>query len=96
MSCRRLLLVRGLSTRASTVLNPLGFKSSSSETVVVNAVYDGQWRKGSGAITPSVCPTTGEVLALVNTADKSELDGVVERAREAYKVFRGMLCFGFF
>lgn len=54
--------LRNLSTRASAILGALDipFKTD------VPGVYDGRWG-GSGDIFESVCPTTGEVLARVQS-----------------------------
>jgi aldehyde dehydrogenase family 7 protein A1 len=79
-------LTRALSTRASHVLKSVGLPTAGE----LNGVYDGQW-KGSGHITQSVCPTTGELLASVRTASSQDLRAAVEKSREAYKVFRSMV-----
>lgn len=54
--------VRNLSARASAVLGALDIPVSTE----VPGVYDGRWG-GSGDILESVCPTTGEVLARVQS-----------------------------
>lgn len=77
-------LIRGLSSRASTILSSLDI----STTDEVPGVYDGQWR-GSGEVITSICPTTGEILARVKTASPQELHQVLGRTREAYAMFRG-------
>jgi aldehyde dehydrogenase family 7 protein A1 len=76
-------LTRTLSTRASNILHALGLPRSGE----LHGVYDGQW-KGSGVITQSVCPTTGELLATVRTADDREVNTTIQKARDAYKGFR--------
>ena len=91
MLLRRVILNKGLSTRslsnrASTVLSSLGISSTDD----IPGVYDGQWR-GSGDLLTSVCPTTGEVLARVRSASPQELHEALERTREAYTHFRGLI-----
>jgi hypothetical protein len=54
---------RCLSTRASTILSALDIPTTPTE---LPGVYDGQW-KGSGDLFQSVCPTTGEILAHINS-----------------------------
>lgn len=53
---------RALSTRASGVLSALGLPTDQP----IQGVYDGQWG-GSGPVVESHCPTTGEVIARVQT-----------------------------
>jgi len=53
---------RNLSSRASTILSALDISTSEE----LPGVYDGEW-KGTGEIFESVCPTTGEVLARVQS-----------------------------
>ena len=53
---------RNLSCRASKILSSLDISSSKE----IPGVYDGEW-KGSGDIFESVCPTTGEILARVQS-----------------------------
>lgn len=55
-------LNRTLSTRASGVLSALGLPTDQP----IRGVYDGQWG-GSGPVVDSYCPTTGEVIARVQT-----------------------------
>lgn len=62
----RARLSKALSTRASTVLSALSFPGPLEE---LPGVYDGAW-KGSGDVIPSICPTTGEVLARVRTVSR--------------------------
>ena len=78
-------LTRTLSTRASNVLQALGLPTSGE----LYGVYDGQW-KGSGETTQSICPTTGELLGTVRTANSQELQTAIQKSREAYKGFRSM------
>lgn len=54
--------VRNLSARASTILGALDIPF----TTEVPGVYDGRWG-GTGDILESVCPTTGEILARVQS-----------------------------
>lgn len=54
--------VRNLSARASAILGALEIPFATE----VPGVYDGRWG-GSGDILESVCPTTGEVLARVQS-----------------------------
>lgn len=54
--------VRNLSARASTILGALDIPLATE----VPGVYDGRWG-GTGDILESVCPTTGEVLARVQS-----------------------------
>lgn len=82
----RRLVVRALSTRASTILSSVGI----STTDEISGVYDGDWR-GSGDILTSTCPTTGETLARVRTASPEELHDALGRSREAYTLFRSKL-----
>lgn len=53
---------RSLSSRASAILSSLDISTSKE----LPGVYDGQW-KGSGDVFESVCPTTGEILARVQS-----------------------------
>lgn len=53
---------RALSTRASGVLSALGLPTDKP----IQGVYDGKWG-GSGPVVESLCPTTGEVIARVQT-----------------------------
>jgi aldehyde dehydrogenase family 7 member A1 len=55
-------LTRGLSNRASTVLSSLDIPIGKE----LPGVFDGQWR-GTGECLESICPTTGEVLARVQS-----------------------------
>lgn len=57
---------RGLSTRAANILSALDIPVDKE----VPGVYDGVW-KGTGDILESVCPTTGEVLARVQSVSNS-------------------------
>ena len=57
--------VRNLSTRASTILGALDIPCNAE----VPGVYDGKWG-GSGDILETVCPTTGEVLARVQSVSR--------------------------
>ncbi|KAJ7094026.1 NAD-aldehyde dehydrogenase [Mycena belliarum] len=88
---RRVLLrgalasTRSLSSRASNVLSALDIPTAGE----VCGVYDGEW-KGTGDLVSSVCPTTGEVLARVKTASPEELHTALDKAREAYTVFRNV------
>ncbi|KAF9224804.1 NAD-aldehyde dehydrogenase [Gyrodon lividus] len=75
--------VRSLSTRASSILNALDMLSTSE----IPGVYDGQWR-GSGDILESICPTTGEVLARVQSASPRELHEALEKSKEAHLFLR--------
>ncbi|KAI0827420.1 NAD-aldehyde dehydrogenase [Trametes gibbosa] len=84
-TARRTFLSRALSSRASAVLSTLDLHSSRE----LSGVYDGEWR-GSGEVLESVCPTTGEVLARVQSATPEELQRALERSREAYKVLRNV------
>ncbi|KAF8062252.1 NAD-aldehyde dehydrogenase [Lyophyllum atratum] len=79
----RAQLARSLSSRASAILSSLSINA----TEEIPGVYDGQWR-GSGDITTSVCPTTGETLGRVRTATPQELHDALGRTREAYNFFR--------
>lgn len=45
---------------------------------------DGKFRKGSGPMMASVNPATGEALAEISTADSSDVDLAVQKAREAF------------
>ncbi|KAF8208281.1 NAD-aldehyde dehydrogenase [Mycena galopus ATCC 62051] len=76
---------RSLSTRAATVLSALDIPT----TGTVCGVYDGEW-KGSGDLVSSLCPTTGEVLARVQTASPEELHDALSKAREAFTFFRNV------
>jgi len=78
-------LTRTLSSRASNILHALGLPTSGE----LKGVYDGQW-KGSGEITQSICPTTGELLATVRTASSQEVHTAIQKSREAYRIFRSM------
>jgi len=71
----RITLTRAISVRASNILSQLGL-SSDSEI------------HGSGEVVASTCPATGEELARVRTASVPELCELLERAREAYHIFR--------
>lgn len=57
---------RGLSTRAATILSALDIPVDKE----VPGVYDGVW-KGTGDVLESVCPTTGEILARVQSVSIS-------------------------
>ena len=56
------VLSRSLSSRAAAVLNALDIPTSKE----IPGVYDGSWT-GTGEVLESVCPTTGEVLARVQS-----------------------------
>jgi len=79
----RIALTRAISVRASNILSQLGLSSDSE----IHGVYDGRWH-GSGEVVASTCPATGEELARVRTASVPELCELLERAREAYHIFR--------
>ncbi|KAL9709314.1 hypothetical protein Ac2012v2_007668 [Leucoagaricus gongylophorus] len=81
----RVILTRAISTRASNILSRLGLSSDGE----IHGVYDGQWH-GSGEVVASTCPTTGEELARIRTASRSELREALQRAREAYHIFRNV------
>ncbi|KAH0831150.1 NAD-aldehyde dehydrogenase [Lanmaoa asiatica] len=70
--------VRYLSARASTILGALDIPF----TTEVPGVYDGRWG-GTGDILESVCPTTGEVLARVQSASPRELHEALDKSKEA-------------
>lgn len=53
---------RSLSSRASTILSALDIPTSTE----ISGVYDGEW-KGTGDVFESKCPTTGEILARVQS-----------------------------
>ncbi|KAJ7248568.1 NAD-aldehyde dehydrogenase [Mycena haematopus] len=76
---------RLLSTRAADVLTALDIPT----TGPVYGVYDGEW-KGSGDLVSSLCPTTGEVLARVQTASPEELHTALSKTREAFNFFRNV------
>ncbi|KAJ3786065.1 succinate-semialdehyde dehydrogenase [Lentinula aff. detonsa] len=78
-----LRLKRGLSSRASGILSALNIPTNQE----ISGVYDGQW-KGSGEVVESVCPTTGEILARINTASPADVSGALTKSREAYLQFR--------
>ncbi|KAG6380151.1 Aldehyde/histidinol dehydrogenase [Boletus reticuloceps] len=75
--------VRNLSARASTILSALDIPIATD----VPGVYDGTWR-GNGDILESVCPTTGEVLARVQSASPRELHEALDKSKEAYLFLR--------
>ncbi|KAH7928382.1 succinate-semialdehyde dehydrogenase [Leucogyrophana mollusca] len=79
----RLAKARTLSSRASGILSSLDIPTSAE----IPGVYDGQW-KGTGDIMESVCPTTGEVLARVQSATPTELHVALEKSKEAYHYLR--------
>ncbi|KAH9947837.1 NAD-aldehyde dehydrogenase [Amylocystis lapponica] len=79
----RVSLARSLSSRASTILSALDIAPEKE----VPGVYDGEW-KGTGELLESVCPTTGELLAHVQSASPQELHAALHKAREAYEFFR--------
>lgn len=74
---------RNLSNRASTILSSLDILSSKE----LPGVYDGEW-KGTGNVSESVCPTTGEVLARIQSATPRELHDTLDKTREAFRSFR--------
>ncbi|KAJ3832772.1 succinate-semialdehyde dehydrogenase [Lentinula raphanica] len=74
---------RGLSSRVSGVLSALNIPFNKE----INGVYDGQW-KGSGEVIESICPTTGETLARINTASPADVAETLTKARKAYLQFR--------
>ncbi|KAJ3483491.1 hypothetical protein NLI96_g6275 [Meripilus lineatus] len=76
---------RSLSSRASAILGALDIPIDTE----IPGVYDGSW-KGSGEILESVCPTTGEVLARVQSASPKELQDSLDKSREAYTYFRSV------
>ncbi|KIM92238.1 hypothetical protein PILCRDRAFT_57516 [Piloderma croceum F 1598] len=80
--CARLAR-RHLSSRASTILSALDILSSKEQP----GVYDGEW-KGTGEIFESICPTTGEVLARIHSAEPQELHEALDKTREAFISFR--------
>ncbi|EGO01110.1 hypothetical protein SERLA73DRAFT_179170 [Serpula lacrymans var. lacrymans S7.3] len=84
-SLRSVRLTRHLSSRASTILSSLEIPTSTE----IPGVFDGQW-KGTGDVMESVCPTTGEVLARVQSATPQELHGTLERTKEAHHVLRSI------
>lgn len=62
VSVRAGVQARNLSSRASSILSALDIPIEKE----IPGVYDGVWG-GSGDILESVCPTTGEVLARVQS-----------------------------
>lgn len=100
------LQVRALSTRAAGVLDKLDIDYNGE----VAGVYDGQW-KGSGEVTTSVCPSTGEVLARIRTvrrvhaakirplnngqASPEDVQETIAKSREAYKTLRSASVYPF-
>jgi len=54
-------------------------------------LIDGQWREGSSGRTRDVLdPTTGEVLAAVPTADRSDVDAAIAAAARAFPRWRDL------
>ncbi|TFL03890.1 NAD-aldehyde dehydrogenase [Pterulicium gracile] len=78
---------RSLSSRASAILSSLDIPTSGE----VSGVYggSGQWG-GNGDIMESICPTTGEVIARVKSADAKEVSDAISNSREAYLAFRNV------
>ncbi|KAH8097086.1 NAD-aldehyde dehydrogenase [Cristinia sonorae] len=76
---------RALSSRASAILSALDIPTNQE----VPGVYDGTWG-GTGDILESVCPTTGEVLARVQSASPQELQTALDKTREAYEIIRSV------
>ncbi|KMW60814.1 Aldehyde dehydrogenase [Candidatus Rhodobacter oscarellae] len=48
------------------------------------AFIDGKYRRGAGAVLPTVNPATGETLAEIAACDASDVDLAVGKAREAF------------
>ncbi|KAI6002055.1 NAD-aldehyde dehydrogenase [Pisolithus albus] len=84
-SVQHVRCVRGLSSRASSILSALDIPNSCE----IPGVYDGRW-KGSGETLESVCPTTGEVLARVRSATPDELRETLEKSKDAHLFLRKM------
>ncbi|EIN14489.1 NAD-aldehyde dehydrogenase [Punctularia strigosozonata HHB-11173 SS5] len=87
-ACRRGIFLnarstRLLSSRASAILSAVNIPGSGE----LAGVYDGEWR-GTGEVFESRCPTTGEVLARVQSATPDELHATLAKARDAYQDFR--------
>ena len=45
---------------------------------------DGKFRKGAGPMMPTLNPATGEEITKISTADASDVDLAVSKAREAF------------
>lgn len=76
---------RALSSRASGVLSALGLPTDAP----IAGVYDGKWG-GSGPVVESHCPTTGEVIARVQTATPEETRAAIAKSAEAARAVRNM------
>ncbi|CAK8680073.1 unnamed protein product [Clavelina lepadiformis] len=52
-----------------------------------DGVFDGSWRPGSGPVVTSLCPSNNEPIARIATGALSDYQGVVNNAKEAWKVW---------
>ncbi len=55
---------------------------------VPSGVWCGEWLSGEGGEITSINPSTGKPLGVVRIASRSEYDRVVERAEEAFRLWR--------
>lgn len=76
---------RMLSTQTTSIFQRLGLPTSGE----VAGVYNGTWG-GRGALTQSLNPATGEVLAQVRQASKEDVEETLHKARGAYEAWRSV------
>jgi aldehyde dehydrogenase (NAD+) len=57
---------------------------------VNSGVFAGEWLQAEGPDVSSVNPSTGEVIARVQTASRANYEQVVARAQESFKTWRSM------
>ncbi|GAA5828372.1 hypothetical protein JCM11251_006218 [Rhodosporidiobolus azoricus] len=84
---RRLPHVRSLSTRARNVLAANGLSTTGEPVSGVFYSHKQGWG-GSGPLTTSYNPATGEELAQIRTASKEDVDSALKAARAAQKEWR--------
>src|SRR6187402_3622735 len=73
------------SSMSAKILAALGLNTTESGTYLGR----GEWASGSGAGTLSpVNPATGEVIATVQATSAADYETIVQRAQEAYAVWR--------
>jgi hypothetical protein len=70
---------------AAAILRSFGVERG---TAVSGVAFSGAFAPGGGPLIDSIDPTTGEVLAQVQTANASDFDRAVRGASDAYRTWR--------
>lgn len=70
----------------SQELNELKYLQKENSALVFKLFINNEWHKSkSGKIFPTVNPTTGQVIAEIQEANKQDVDIAVAAARDAFK-----------